>query len=1045
VSGELVQLPFGGGIDESVDDSRCPPERMRLAQNVVFSGGAVSKRNGFTSMATGLIGGGTLSAIRSLSTFKSVPLTTDADNAYSYVAAAGAWNNVGRASPCMASRSEFAANESPIADVAETNGYRCVAYQRIALAPSASQGAFYATITDATTGALVNQSQVSLAGSYAPAGAQMKVIACGNVFVVIYQNPAQSALYARSFDTTTQTWSAITALSITSGTTLIFDACPIVGSSNFAVIWCDVNTLNIYVQSFSSAFAFVAGPTLIVAAPAAAIPAIRATAGGTAWCAWSPTVAGALRVYAANLNANTLAITQAAWFVRAVASVSAIVDAGFVLGIEPYAGTSSFAKIVYSVAQNAALGLGLAWSNISSVGTASYHSDFMPGWSIVSRPFTGPTGAIYVLALWFQQYQSTQCLLELPASEASHVQALPMATVAVRASYPSPLRLASGASYFPNYGGIGRQNSVTNPGNPSATKFNTICFTLSTTGTIGQQLATFDFNHPAQWQSVELGGATYQAGGAPMAFDGVKTGELGYVTSHPDTSFQSSFAAGSGLYPQVYRYVVVYAQTTATGEVVRSAPNTFAPTVVDITAGTAGPTNQARVVVWPLRATHRQSVATGYTPVTIEIYRTHWDVATSTMSTTYYLCGKIPNDLTVNTITYVDDVATQGINEVNVATGTPLYTTGQVLDSNCPPSLRFLCVHNQRIFGIGDDGLTLWYTTPYVAGEQPRWNDALRISVPPGGGDLVALASQDGKLYAFKKDRGYVIYGDGPSDTGAGADFSIPQELPFGLGCVDPRSIGTMPLGVVLLTAKGLYLLARDGTASWIGDRVQRTLATTPYVTSIDHVESVGHVRFALSSTGQPNASGAVLVWDYRHDTWSTWLVSTTVGGSSCGPFAAATASDGTYYAAIRGASLGAVYFYDATSYLDDGGTWVTLNVLSGWVAPQGQQGLTRLQRIQVLATKKSSHALQLTPYRDYGGADAPYTFSSVEIAALPGREQLSFAPLVRKIEAISVGVTDAAPSGTLGTGQGVVINGLMLVVTPKQLPFNIPSSQNKA
>lgn len=1032
----LVQVPLWGGLDESIDDARVPQTRMRRADNVIFpSTGVLAKRNGFTVISSALNtldGGGTLTNVKRLIAHKNQLLSTDPIYLNAYTPSTTKHARAGRIPAVVGSRQEFTSSTASVGDIADCGNYRAIVWTVLTGVGAGN----YVSIIDMTNGArVVSELRIeSLFGA-----GSVRVVAVDTSIVVL--SNSNVIIRARVFNTTTLAWGTLTSLGIADAGGLAgWDATTIAGTipgvGLFTVVWGETTVKRVRVQTFDVTLLTLAGPTVVeTGLPAACNPTVRSTINETCWVAYSYSSGGNEHSRIAEHNPITLVQTVAPWAWNGATS-----NQTATLGIERV--TSTTAMVVRSIGD-----IGLEWAMLTNGAPGATNFAAAKDWLMMSKPFLGSTGRVYCLTIYAGQYQGTQVLVELAQSAATapgfHAPLLPMATIAPRAS----LAAIQGAIVIPGNINVARNAgwSVKPGSTASATQLSTVCFAISPVGITALQIATFDFNHPALAQHVSIGDSTYMAAGTPYSFDGVRPVECGFMHAPKLSTFSVAAGGGKlwgggGAATIIYKYVAIFSQENTQGEYQRSPPTTYAPASADTSALAATATHTATIRIQTLRATFRQdSDVANSTPVTIEVYRTHWDGAA--MSTTYYRVGSFANDHTVDYIDFVDD-GSNGVNETNLTTKPVLYTTGNVLESDCPPSLRFICSHNNRLFGIGDEGKTIWYTTPYVQGEQPRWNDLLRIQVPDGGGDLTALASLDGILYAFKQDRAYRIAGDGPSDTGAGADFTVPQQLPFGLGCIDARTICVIPDGIVVDTLKGLYVFGRDGSTKWIGDRTNRTRGTW-IVSTITHVENDGAVRIGLRETDNDNVEGSILHWDYRVDCWSNWTISTAnySGADAAAPKSAVVVS-GVYYVLFAGGAGASTFTYeDATKWFDNGSTWIQMAITSAWVATADLQGYQRVARIQVMGTRVSSHGLAIQINYNYFQAGTVFTFSSATLDAVVGREIVQVAPPTQKVASMSITMVDTPSTGT---GESVQFEGLLFKVRGKRGEFKTLTSAQK-
>jgi hypothetical protein len=128
------------------------------------------------------------------------------------------------------------------------------------------------------------------------------------------------------------------------------------------------------------------------------------------------------------------------------------------------------------------------------------------------------------------------------------------------------------------------------------------------------------------------------------------------------------------------------------------------------------------------------------------------------------------------------------------------------------------------------------------------------------GAEITALASSNGSLIAFTANSTYLI----------GDDFSTPQPLATGVGCVSQKSIQSMRDGsLIWLAADGFYSLGLNGQLKKISLPIQkifeRELNESQFyraVSVIDH--DTGEYRCAVSEKGRKRNT-MILCFDGQH------------------------------------------------------------------------------------------------------------------------------------------------------------------------------------
>lgn len=519
-----------------------------------------------------------------------------------------------------------------------------------------------------------------------------------------------------------------------------------------------------------------------------------------------------------------------------------------------------------------------------------------------------------------------------------------------------------------------------------------------------------DFGHANRWQGAEAADALHLSGGVPTVFDGQRACEIGFI---PKPEISSIAASGTGV-TGTFLFVAVYEQVDSRGQRHVSEPST------PVTSNAI--TNKTLTVnVSTLQVTARQDTGDSTNPVQIVLY------GTDNAGSTYYRIAAAKNDPSVDTVAFT-------INSVTWLSNALLYTqpgtAGTSQSRAAPPSFLSLVTHGDRLFGVGDDGISVWPSFKHVIGEGMAFADLFQFPIEKGG-TIVGLASQDGRLVAFKRSSIWVVDGDGPSDNGAAGEFSLPIQVPTGLGCTQPRSICTTPIGTVFGSQAGIQLLTRSLEVKPIGDPVEDTLAQFPIITSAACDEAKNIVVFTCVATEDPitgaGTSGRMLVWNYNFGDWTVYDMSSDSGATSAA--GACVASSGSSLLLHWVTPGGIVVREDSTTYLDRGAAYVSQQFETAWLKVAGLQGFQKLRRITVLAAKQTNHDLKLELAFDYESSfTETKTWTASAINALP-REQLQYGLKRRRCMAIKIRVTCQTPSGGLavGTGQGPVLLGLAL------------------
>ena len=584
-------------------------------------------------------------------------------------------------------------------------------------------------------------------------------------------------------------------------------------------------------------------------------------------------------------------------------------------------------------------------------------------------------------------------------------------------------------------GDKGSQDILCSVLSPSTDKYISVFRTRLSDLRFASNVATADFAHPGRWQAAKLGPTTYFAGGSPAFFDGATFAEIGFEDYAQNLS--ATQAVSTGLAAGTYQYVVVYEWLDAHGEVHRSIPS--APLSVAVAASNTTVT----LVFRTLGLTEKSDSDTAYFPTILaNVYRT-----TAGSTGPFYQVfqpSQVPQMRAddPNTLQAVQDNFADGAINTNPQLYTGLVgTAASAVDNVAPPSFTCLVAHRGRLFGIGDDERTLWFSKQYVPGESVAFADEFTI---PCDDRIVALASLDSNLVLFGTSRIWTLSGDGPNDGGLNSDYGLPQPVATDQGCVDPRSVVVTQEGVFFQSAVGLYLLDRGLNVSYVGPAVDDDLTTYPTIAAATVHPTGQHVLF----TANGSSTGVRLVYDYRTKHWYRDVVN---GGTTVVSSCAWPSPTGNVLVWLD--SAGKVWKEDSTTWLDNG-SWVTMSAELAFVhAPSasadgtGVQGYQRAHRVTFLGYRFSACDLRVDIGQDYLGTygqTKTWTASGTidGLVTLP-IVQLSEHVAQQKTEAVRVKFTDAAPTGdALGTGQGLAFLSAGFEVEPLHDTFRLPATQ---
>jgi hypothetical protein len=452
----------------------------------------------------------------------------------------------------------------------------------------------------------------------------------------------------------------------------------------------------------------------------------------------------------------------------------------------------------------------------------------------------------------------------------------------------------------------------------------------------GIRLAAVDFEDAAAHQSGQLGGCLYLGGACVQQYDGQRWAEAGYHYAPDETT--SALGAGGALTPsRSYLYGICYEETNAQGEVDRGpvafllATTGVSDTRVTLTIPTYRLTGRTGVRLAVFRSVGNDAAA---------LYRvTSLDPAATTGSNRY-----IPNDTTVDTLTFVDDLS-----DALLIAAEPLYMNGGIPSNDPVAGGAVLVVGKGRVFTTDPvDPLLVRYSQQLADGYGVEFVPQLGIKVDPFGGPITALAVLDDKLVVFKRDAVFVVSGMGPAaapDLDRTMGFTDAQLVTSDAGCARAESIAHCPVGLVFQSSKGIYLLGRDLQLQYIGASVEAFNAQT--VRRATLVPDRTHVVFVVED-------GVTLLWDYYFGQWSTF----------------------TNHAGLDAAVVGGRYHYlrtdgrvfrETPGVFRDDNSHIRRTIETAWLRfGEAIQGFQRIYHAHFVGRYVSPHTLRVRCQADY-------------------------------------------------------------------------------
>lgn len=533
-------------------------------------------------------------------------------------------------------------------------------------------------------------------------------------------------------------------------------------------------------------------------------------------------------------------------------------------------------------------------------------------------------------------------------------------------------------------------------------------------------------------KGVQLGDSLHLRGGAAF-FDGNSLCENGFI-GVPDLYDVTYDNSGSLTASSSYLWALGWEWQDANGDTHRGAPYTarevlgVLQTRATLLFGGTGPTSRSN--------------QGGYSidPV-ISLYRTQ--SGQETLSRVYPQTTVSTNAIQAFAATMVDGVA-----DAAIASNPVIYTDGaQVppLPTVTPASFIDIDVYKNRVVGLADDGLTLWFSTEKRPGEAVRFADELNVVIVDGG-RASAIAAEQNRVLVFKDNDIFALYGEGADERGVGANFAFPAQIAQSIGCTRPESVLATPVGTFFQGGPGVMRVV-GANVDFIGNAVRDTFPGN--VSAVAHSAEQQKVFFGCHNDALTEFM--ILVFDYRFSRWTKWTYThpTSLTGENL-KIIGMVVYDNRLHCALgdRTYIIRQKQLTSSSSHLDYTNTWVTMEVEFAPIKTSGPQGFQHVKKVMVIGEQGSRHNLSVSFANDY---DSTY-YQTVNWSAavidtwttLP-LEQFSSKPGRPRCEAIKIKINDATPStGAQGTGQGLKLVGLSLTVANKTRLMRLGSTYKR-
>jgi hypothetical protein len=981
---EPIDIPLAGGLEEKTASRLVQPGAFIALNNMRFDrAGQLSQRYGLTGLSRTIVGGGTLSACLKIAGYRSELLLSTGELVYSYAPSIDQWSLRSRVSPCVIKRDTiFQTNTAfDACDVAYGNNVIVLALGGNLTSLATSR--VHSVVLDAATKSPIR----TLEAVDTASSRNARVFMCGTRAVIVYYAPGVG-IRARTmtFGPAPSAWSAATTLA-SDTTSQEFDARPIEGHANrFALVY-ENNTdpaeiVGVQIWDASNLGGGAVTTDRIVETVTGIFGfAIHATDGDTqGYIAYSTDTGANHRVSYARFNLSTgvgSAVVNLLGFNAAVSGTMGRLGIGRI--------SSSTAVVMWSPRDNIGTQRAIYRIVVNNAGSIISDITGYTTWrtGLLSRPFAH-NSRTYVAAQLWSDIQSTNYLFDAVTDDITSADPFPMRCVGRFA-----VRIA-------NSGSAEREgdvvSSVVSMGN---SQFGLLCNTLAEgTGRYVLSFVTIDFAHQSLHQSQEYARSLRFVGGYPMVYEGQQVVEESFHY-YPELGTVTMAGAAGSLSAGVYQYAACFRVTLTSGEMVRSAPSL-------VGTATAVANNTASVPVSNYSFTEFQRLGI---PVVIELYRTVANGDAFFLVNSYTATTANDNDLATYTQTLSDGASDSGL-----TANLPLYSQVRngVLENLCPPGLTSLIEAKGRLWGIGDDKNTIWYSDEVKDFEAPRWHEVQTINL---GVPLTCLGVMDDKIVAFAEAEIYLLIGS-PADRLGQGTLSF-QRVSSAYGSISHLPPVLCDLGLAFQSRGGEFrLMSRNVGVEDFGLGASETAKANTNLTSNVSVDREQELRFtARPSTA--SSTGVMLVFDLERKVWVTRTFRDSVGPTNSVAIVSSVVVDGVHYLACGN---GKVYKEDTTLFTDDT-VFVEASFTLPWVQLGSIQGYQQCRTIRLLVDRSTAYDLECLVYFDSNETVAQT--KNMTNASLSSLAQPEFSPARQKCQRIKLKVTTKTPSsGSVGTGQ---------------------------
>lgn len=919
----LVEVPLSG-VDKFTDAPHVAANQLQDAVNVRFrEPPKASKRYGHRFLPALDLSNTPMENGRRLHAHQKQALACCDRNLFVLAETAGRWADRGRLSEFLLERLPVyhdQAFDRKNADLAYNQGHLLVAWP-------AGPGELTAVIIDTNSNSVVQTIENSTSGG-GQTTSWVRCVAIGDYIYLFsdFDAVSNSIKYRRVLTTDPQLIvSLVASVTLTSGlaSSVFPDICAI-SSSVFATVYKSTPGGAVVVDLFNTSTHTVTNTASMGAATALSV-AVEGVSGENVYVGWE----NAAIVKAAVLNATTLGTVIAATTISDTTG-----NAAPRIGIARVSAT----KRAYVWERPDVTGAGYTFAqtrtntftNAGAIGvaTGSELRDVTP----FSKPFARD-GGVYV---WVGFHYQDPSPASYPAGLVNYADDEPTAYLAEVVDDGGNLMesarwvgtAARGVAKGPQPGGF----------LASVWTVDTDIFECAATCNYKQRFANesdqtitiaragvyrfrMDFANEARFEAASWGDSVFLAGAKPTMFDGFSAHEHNFAW-YPARWIETQTSSGSGKLnaggTATHLWCLVYEWEDALGQIHRSTPSRINTTAMGV--GKNEITIDLREELW---ATHGGAgfAWAALTKVRVVAYRTIAD------GTRLYRDSVLGTDAAFSSSIVIGGASSP--TDADLQLNDPLYTDGDILDNEGGPPCGLVCYHEDRLFlGKLEEANEIAASQPFVQGEAPRFNEALRFTVDE---KPTAIAGLDEKLVIWS-ERNIFVVGDcaGPPATGGLTGWRA-DLVSSETGCTEPRSVCLTRDGLGFMGSKGYALLNRGLQVEWIGLPAKGYFDTYSEITSAA-VDSDGEHLIISAKRGNAPTTSVRHVYNLTTKQWTIDLILVGVIAD------AAVIWDGSK-GGYRHAFLldqGQGYIEDEDVWTDgSAGTKVTWSITTAWLKMQ--------------------------------------------------------------------------------------------------------------